>query len=320
MKMKTRLAALFLTMLMAALCCLPSFAVSKTYKNYAVLGDSIPTGYMLDGYKYAGRKKALWPIVPGSFPTYVAKGVNAKHTYMLAHSGYRTADLRRVLDPDFAGDYFNGRRLPNEPDSMTINQAELEKLRKKVISYLGKSDLATLTIGANDSFQVIIILQEMLQENTELLAELQAAGALDPNVSMKALQKMAMDSETLARIVEMELTSVQNFKTNFDAIIRRMHEINSNQKIVVTGLYNPMEMDGSIAPVLAPLIQALIQVFNDYMEKGSPYKDYYTYCPLRNINNYAGSGQLFANPDLPGDIHPTREGHRQIAEQILAVL
>ncbi|MBQ2436861.1 MAG: hypothetical protein II265_02095, partial [Clostridia bacterium] len=110
MKLTKRLLTVLLAAFMVALCFIPSLAVSKQYKNYAVLGDSIPTGYMLPGYQYAGRKKVLWPVVPNSYPTYVAKGVGARRTYMLAHSGYRTADLRRVLDPDFAGDYFNARR------------------------------------------------------------------------------------------------------------------------------------------------------------------------------------------------------------------
>ena len=268
MKHGKRLLAILLTVFMVALCCVPTFAVSKQYKNYAVLGDSIPTGYMMPGYQYAGRKKVLWPIVPNSYPTFVAKGVGAKNTYMLAHSGYRTADLRRVLDPDFAGDYFNARRLPKLPDQYAVDQAGLEKLRKGVIKYLKKSDLITLQIGANDSF----------------------------------------------------LASVQSFRSNFDVIIRRIHEINPDAKVVVMGLYNPLDVlkIGGISP--APLIQPLIQGFNDYMSFGSQYSDYYTYCPLEDIENYMGTGQLFANPELPGDVHPTARGHQQIAEQVLAVL
>lgn len=320
MKTMKRLSAVLLAILMIAICCMPSFAVSRKYKNYAVLGDSIPTGYMMPGYKFAGRKKVLWPVVPNTYPTIVAKGVGAKNTYMLAHSGYRTADLRRVLDPDFAGDYFNGRRLPTDPDSMVVNQEELEKLRKGVIKYLKKSDLITLQIGANDSFQVIVILFEMLLENQELMAEFQAAGALDPDLTMKALKKIAQDNETLLRIVEMELASVQGFRNNFSAIIRRIHEINPDAKVVVTGLYNPFDATYIAGLSPAPLIQPLIQGFNNYMEFGCEYKDYYTYCPLTGIENYLGTGQFFANPELPGDVHPTAKGHQQIAEQILAVL
>lgn len=320
MRFGKRTAAALLSVLMVVLCFVPSFAATKQYKNYAVLGDSIPTGYMLDGYKYGGRKKVLWPVVPNSYPTFVAEGVGAEHTYMLAHSGYRTADLRRVLDPDFAGDYFNARRLPKEADRYAVDQAGLEKLRKGVIKYLEKSDLITLQIGANDSFQVIVILFEMLRENQELLAELQASGAMDPNVTTKALEKIAQDNETLLRIIEMELASVQGFRNNFDVIIEKLRKINPNAKIVVLGLYNPLEClkIGGISP--APLIQPLIQGFNDYMKTGCKYSDEYTYCPLTNIENYMGTLQLFANPELPGDVHPTPKGHQQIAEQILAVL
>lgn len=320
MRKAKSLLALLMAVFMIVLCLVPSFAKPKTYKNYAVLGDSIPTGYMMPGYKYAGRKKVLWPVVPNSYPTYVADGVGAKHTYMLAHSGYRTADLRRVLDPDFAGDYFNARRLPKQADAYAVDQEGLEKLRKGVIKYIQKSNLITLQIGANDSFQVIVILFEMLRENQELMAELQAAGALDPEVTTKALQKIALDNETLLRIIEMELASVQGFRTNFDVIIRRIRELNPNAKVVVLGLYNPLECFKIAGLSPAPLIQPLIQGFNDYMASGSKYSGEYTYCPLKDIENYMGTLQLFANPELPGDVHPTPKGHQQIAEQILAVL
>ncbi|MBO7689688.1 MAG: hypothetical protein J6T14_02450 [Clostridia bacterium] len=320
MRMTKKLVAVLMTLLMVLICCIPAFAKAPKYDNYAVLGDSIPTGYMLPGYKYAGRKTVLWPVVPNSYPTFVAKGVGAKNTYMLAHSGYRTADLRRVLDPDFAGDYFNARRLPKLADTYAVDQAGLEKLRKGVIKYLKKSDLITLQIGANDSFQVIVILFEMLRENQELLAELQASGALDPNVTTKMLEKLAQDNETLLRIIEMELASVQGFRNNFDVIIKKIHEINPNAKVVVLGLYNPLECFNIAGISPAPLIQPLIQGFNSYMQSGSQYSKYYTYCPLTNIENYMGTLQLFANPELPGDVHPTPKGHQQIAEQILAVL
>ncbi len=320
MRMTKKLVAVLMTLLMVVICCIPAFAKAPKYDNYAVLGDSIPTGYMLPGYKYAGRKTVLWPVVPNSYPTFVAKGVGAKNTYMLAHSGYRTADLRRVLDPDFAGDYFNARRLPKLADTYAVDQAGLEKLRKGVIKYLKKSDLITLQIGANDSFQVIVILFEMLRENQELLAELQASGALDPNVTTKMLEKLAQDNETLLRIIEMELASVQGFRNNFDVIIKKIHEINPNAKVVVLGLYNPLECFNIAGISPAPLIQPLIQGFNSYMQSGSQYSKYYTYCPLTNIENYMGTLQLFANPELPGDVHPTPKGHQQIADQILAVL
>ncbi len=320
MKSAKRLIAMLLTVFMVALCCVPTFAVSQKYKNYVVLGDSIPTGYMLDGYKYAGRKTVLWPVVPNSYPTYVASGVGATNTYMLAHSGYRTADLRRVLDPEFEGDYFNARRLPKKADAYEVDEEALAKLRKGVIKYIKKADLITLQIGANDSFQAIIILFEMLKENTELLAELQAAGVLSPDLTLEAIQKAAEDVETLAHLVEMQLAAYNSFRASFDVVIRIIREINPTAKLVVVGLYNPLEVTSFAGISPAPLIQPLIQGINDYMESGSAYSNEYTYVGLTGIENYMGTGQIFANPDQPGDVHPTENGHRQIAEQILAVL
>ena len=224
-QLKTKLATVFLAVLMAAVCMVPSFAAAKTYRTYAVLGDSIPTGYSLPGYRFAGKATAVWPVVPGSYPEHVKWGVHASHIYMMAHSGYRTADIRRVLDPSFGGDYFNGRRLPTYPDSMKVDVAKLEQLRGEVIHHLRQADLITLNVGGNDVFQFLLILRDMIREDLVAVEDLQNLPALSPETTLKDIRQLAGNSETLYRILEMELKSVQDFYTNFDAIVRRIHEI-----------------------------------------------------------------------------------------------
>ena len=313
-------AALLLAAVMIAVCFVPSFAATRHYKNYAVLGDSVPTGYMLDGYRFAGKNKALWPVVKGSFPEYVARGVGAKNTYMMAHSGYRTADLRRVLDPSFAGDYFNARRLPTYKGTMTIDEAALAKLRKQVTNYIANSNLINLHIGGNDSFQFVLILRDMLRDDEAAIADLQQLQNIDLEAASKDLATLAGNSETLYRIVEMELKSIQDFQTHFDACVKRIHQINPNAKFVVIGLYNPIDCVRAGDLSLGLLIQPVMEVFNSYMRSGCPYHNYYTFVEPKNLETYVGTGQFFANPDQPFDVHPTRTGHRQLANQILALL
>lgn len=314
--------SMLLAVFMVALCIVPSFAKVPHYNNYAVLGDSVPTGYMLDGYKFAGKKKALWPVVKGSFPEYVAKGVGAKNTYMLAHSGYRTADIRRVLDPDYAGDYFNGRRLPTEAGTMTVDEAALAKLRKQVEGYLAKSDLINLHTGGNDAFQFILILRDMIEEDKLAVADLQQLQNIDLEAAMEDIGTLAGNSRTLIEIAKMEINAIRDFQTHFDAVVKQIHAISPNARLVVIGLYNPLDCAkvgiGDVS--LGLLIQPIIDVFNTYLESGCQYRDYYTLVEPKDLETYVGSGDFFANPDQPFDVHPTVNGHRQMADQILAAL
>ena len=319
-QLKTKLATVFLAVLMAAVCMVPSFAAAKTYRTYAVLGDSIPTGYSLPGYRFAGKATAVWPVVPGSYPEHVKWGAHASHIYMMAHSGYRTADIRRVLDPSFRGDYFNGRRLPTYPDSMEVNEAKLNKLRNEVIRHIEQSDLITLNVGGNDVFQFLLILRDMIREDRAAVEELQDLPALSPETTLKDIRQLAGNSETLYRILEMELKSVQDFYTNFDAIVRRIHEINPRARLLVLGVYNPLDnfKVGGVSANL--LIEPVMESYNTYYRSGCQYRKYYQFVPLRDIDTYVSAGRFFENPDMPVDIHPTKTGHRQIAQQILAAL
>ena len=317
---KTKLGTVLRAVLMAAVCVVPSFAAAKTYRTYAVLGDSIPTGYSLPGYRFAGKATAVWPVVPGSYPEHVKWGVHASHIYMMAHSGYRTADIRRVLDPSFRGDYFNGRRLPTYPDSMEVNEAKLNKLRNEVIRHIEQSDLITLNVGGNDVFQFLLILRDMIREDLVAVEDLQNLPALSPETTLKDIRQLAGNSETLYRILEMELKSVQDFYTNFDAIVRRIHEINPRARLLVLGVYNPLDnfKVGGVSANL--LIEPVMESYNTYYRSGCQYRKYYQFVPLRDIDTYVSAGRFFENPDMPVDIHPTKTGHRQIAQQILAAL
>ena len=275
---------------------------------------------MVTGVSRCGKATAVWPVVPGSYPEHVKWGVHASHIYMMAHSGYRTADIRRVLDPSFRGDYFNGRRLPTYPDSMEVNEAKLNKLRNEVIRHIEQSDLITLNVGGNDVFQFLLILRDMIREDLVAVEDLQNLPALSPETTLKDIRQLAGNSETLYRILEMELKSVQDFYTNFDAIVRRIHEINPRARLLVLGVYNPLDnfKVGGVSANL--LIEPVMESYNTYYRSGCQYRKYYQFVPLRDIDTYVSAGRFFENPDMPVDIHPTKTGHRQIAQQILAAL
>ncbi|MBQ6784687.1 MAG: hypothetical protein IJO82_02650 [Clostridia bacterium] len=198
--------------------------------------------------------------------------------------------------------------------------AKLEQLRGEVIHHLRQADLITLNVGGNDVFQFLLILRDMIREDLVAVEDLQNLPALSPETTLKDIRQLAGNSETLYRILEMELKSVQDFYTNFDAIVRRIHEINPRARLLVLGVYNPLDnfKVGGVSANL--LIEPVMESYNTYYRSGCQYRKYYQFVPLRDIDTYVSAGRFFENPDMPVDIHPTKTGHRQIAQQILAAL
>ncbi|MBQ8469382.1 MAG: hypothetical protein IJ547_02185 [Clostridia bacterium] len=327
MKRMKRLAALLLTALMMALCCVPTFAVSRKYDTYAVLGDSIAAGYMLPGYKFGGRTNAAWKVTKDSYPWHIANAVGAKKTYQMAHGGYRTSDLRLILDDNYKGDFINGRRLPSVGDTLVVDREALAKLKKDFRENISKADLITLNIGSNDATQAFAVLLELVDDDISIL-QAQAQMGLDPltnlGYTLAHVIELTTNSIYAARLAKLEVDAFTGFRSNFDTIISEILKLNSHAKLVVMGVYNPVEV-ASIDTLLTNIqfgqvLNPVMDIFNNYMEYSSPYRNKYTYVDMRNIETYVGIGQIDANPDILMDAHPTLKGHKQMADQVLTVL
>lgn len=327
MNRKKRLAAVLLTALMAALCCVPTLAVSRRYNTYVVLGDSIAAGYLLPGYKYGGKEIAAWTVTKGSYPFYIAKGVDASKTYQMAHGGYRTEELRLLLDDSYRGDIIGTRRLPTKNGGRELDEKAIARLKKDFRANIAKADLITLNVGSNDCTQAFAALRDMTEEDVSIAMSL-AFSDRDPistlGESLAYALKLTGDSVTMARLAELELESYLVFQQNFDAIVRQIRALNSHAKLVVLGVYNPVEVASVNLLLLnvqyGQLLNPVVSIFNTYMQSQSAYRDQYTFVPMRNIETYVGIGRLDMDPDILMDAHPTPTGHRQMAEQVLAVL
>lgn len=327
MNVTRKIVALLLTALMAALCVIPTFAAPARYNTYAVIGDSIAAGYMLPGYKFGGKKNAAWHLQEQSYPWHIARAVGAKRTYQMAHGGYRTSDVRLLLDDSYKGDFINGRRLPSVRGTMEVDWTAMKKLQREFRSNIAKSDLITVNIGSNDATQAFAVLRELVEDDVSIL-QAQAQMGLDPlenlGETLANVLKLTENSVTAARLVKLEADAFAGFSQNFDAIIREIRALNPHAKIIVMGVYNPVEV-ASVNTLLTNLqygqiVSPVFDLFNDYMQYRSPMAKEYTYVDMVNIETYVGIGQLDANPDLLMDAHPTARGHRQMAEEVLAVL
>lgn len=327
MNVTKKILALLLTAMMAALCVVPTFAATAKYNTYSVIGDSIAAGYMLPGYKFGGKKKAAWHLQEGSYPWYIARAVGAKKTYQMAHGGYRTSDVRLILDDTYEGDFINGRRLPSVGKTREVDWTAMKKLQKEFRSNIAKSDLITVNIGSNDATQAFAVLMELVEDDISIL-QAQAQMGLDPlenlGYTLAHVIQLTGNSIIAARLVKLEADAFTGFSENFDTIIREIRKLNSHAKIVVMGVYNPVEV-ASIDTMLTniqygQIVTPVFDIFNNYMQFQSPLSKEYTYVDMENIETYVGIGQFDANPDILMDAHPTARGHKQMADQVLAVL
>lgn len=327
MRSAKKILALLLTALMAVLCIVPTFAAPARYHTYSVIGDSIAAGYMLPGYKFGGKKKAAWHLQEQSYPWHIARAVGAKRTYQMAHGGYRTSDVRLILDDSYQGDFINGRRLPSIGKTRDVDWDAMNKLRREFRSNIAKSDLITVNVGSNDATQAFAVLRELVEDDVSIM-QAQAQMGLDPlenlGETLANVLELTGNSVTAARLVKLETDAFTGFSQNFDTIIREIRNLNSHAKIVVMGIYNPVEV-ASIDTMLTnvqygQILTPVFDLFNNYMQYQSPMTKEYTYVDMVDIETYVGIGQLDANPDVLMDAHPTARGHRQMADEVLAVL
>ncbi|MGX8691443.1 MAG: hypothetical protein ACSW70_02390, partial [Eubacteriales bacterium] len=172
--MKRLIAALIAVLTLTAVLSMSSFAATqktvKQYKVYTVLGDSVAAGYSHPGYDINhDYNKIEWNLVPGTYPAIVGKATGAK-VHQLAHSGYRSTDLRALLCNDFNGDGMSPLRLPSiNNDARHLNVDQLNVLRAAFQQDIRDSGLITVNIGINDSTQPLMITMETLQADLGIL-------------------------------------------------------------------------------------------------------------------------------------------------------
>ncbi len=302
---KKILLALTAVAMMVVLLTTSAFAAGKSSKKYVYtcFGDSVSAGYGLSGYENnpLDYGQFYWPTIENSFPDIIRDAKRAKIN-QFAHSAYRTTDLRVLLDRNFKGDTMAGYRLPStNNDERNIDWARVEQYRNVVEKAVKNSNLVTVEIGVNDASMPALNSTETFSDS------ITAAMTLD-------LMRVVKDVTFYPALMEGEVNAFLNFKTNFDAIIKCIHDYNPKAKIVVIGNYNPMKdyLMGAGA-ILNPIFDNQ----NNYMQNQSEMRKYYSYVDIADVKTHMN------DPDSPmygADFHPTYNGHRQIAERVLNVL
>ena len=195
-----------------------------------------------------------------------------------------------------------GYRLPSvNNDERNIDWTAVAKYRNEVEKAVRNSKLVTVGIGINDASMPLLNATEMFSDS------LTAALSLD-------FARVVKDVTFYGALAEGELNAFRNFSANFDAIIECIHNYNPKAKIIVIGNYNPAK---DYLMGMGAILNPIFDNQNNYMQNQSPMRQYYTFVDINDIKTHMNDPE---SEMYGSDFHPTFNGHRQIAERVLAKL
>ncbi len=232
------------------------------YKNYLLLGDSAASGYRdeisdNDADFNEENYESTYYRVPGSYADIIANAIIEDGSMTaLAAPGYRTIEMRYMLEDDFAAEctdeyLFYTSHLHVYDDlvcdchgvNMTPGSEHFRDAFKKSIA---EADLITLGIGGNDwgAYLGWVV--------ADLLREENVADKYITDIE-EILSKSTMDLSTIEKVVEIahiagalpELLQtlpealsygLGNFYSNWDIMIQDIYDLNPGATIMVVGM------------------------------------------------------------------------------------
>lgn len=290
-----RVIALVLSLvLMASLLSVAASAASasnvKHYSVYVNLGDSIASGY--------GQPNDQTPktLVPNSYGARIAYAVQADYYYAFAQRGFRTAEVRTLLDDSYNGDAITDSQEMKTASANYTTLAALKKQRGGYQKAVKQANLITLDVGFNDMW---IPMEHLVNQFT---------------------------GNTLGAVVTAPILAVQTvwewtaeFMINYAAIVNRLEELNPNATIILVGSYNPCDSWSLTGlPIgYGKLLGPIYDVMNLYKKTIAATHSNCTYVDVKGVDVGTKNLDLSQGGFEP---HPTAAGHQFMANQILAAL
>lgn len=294
-----------------------AFAANKPV--YTCLGDSNAAGYGTTGYVYS-RIPA-----PNAYHSLVANALNAE-LRDFGGGGYRTHEIRYMLDPDYEMDWAYAEICNGD-----VDKEQMDVYKADYIKAVADADYITIEVGSNDIMGddlgfAMLELYTPIQEIEDLKAKLGGSGSFDEalinilDTAASAIQFVKFAYSFYTRVQQ----SYIDFEENWDAIIRNIYRLNPDAKIVALSAIN--SFNNTSITVGSPiktgkLFDIIFTKINDWIENGSEYADTYSYCDISDmlLGELALTQEDFWEVYLP-KVHPTDEQHVEITERILDII
>ncbi len=312
---------LALMLLSGSMVCLAATPADKDlsgYKSYVLLGDSIASGWS-DVEDIESR----FVRVEGSYGAYVADDLGVEEYYPMACIGFRTIEMRYILEDDFEPDRF----LYYSIDDDLMDNVYAPAMREAIAN----ADLITLNVGGNDwgSFLGWHVFEEVDKakiENEQFMTELEKY-LEDENsvITADTIIEIAAYCNALpelAQVLPVALqTGLTNYFTNWNYMIEDIYAYNPDVTLLVIGMFDNSLQDPNSDKVIVnededPAVTELKRTLGQ------------TVCDIANSPMKEGAkkyGYIFV--DTTGtyceEYHPSRTengGHRFIADRILEAL
>ena len=280
--------------------------------------------------------------------------------HKMCFTGLRTSELLRFLygrdstwnkkmEKDWISqEYMDGVYSGFKPD-------DVKDLFDNAQQWVTDSDIIIVEIGANDVMTTVI---ENLFNPTGYFGTYKSK--LRTEETYKAMMDLAMKTGDLGVVVAKALELAKKagelplmmtamtkallegtmmFYTNYGKVIQRIYALNKDATVIAVGTFNPLNgvKISNKLPILeaSMLMEPNIRMMNTYIKTLAPYAlssryDYRyvddTKITLSGIDQYTLM-VLLTSPNLPyfnatktGPIHPNEDGHRYLADQILAAI
>ena len=287
---------------------------SKQYHNYEkvlLLGDSQASGY--SDYRDVYSE---FCYVEESYAAYVAKDLGAE-LLPFACPGFRTIELRYMLDDNYAGD----DRLFNAVPSLPREAFEASK--PYIRQAIKDADIITIGIGGNDwgayltwIMASVKLENKLPEEYRNALIQLLNNASVEDNMIAQIVDladQLNATDELAAALPEAMSYGVRNMRTNWNWLVEYIYENNPDVTLMVIGMfagdYKTAKGEPDVIIESDPVTSAIENYIVDF---GNEHV-------LENQEKY---GYIFV--DTRGTIveesHPTVAGHRFIADRILDML
>lgn len=346
---KKLVAALLAVMMTAALLMVPASAkTTNRYqgKSLVVLGDSIAAGFGLDErVPETTLTQALvmshGGFVKNSYPQLVRDryGFSKKTSVNLSRNMWCSTEFLRLLDPSFEAELCEPENAFDQyvSDYMMFPSEALKpgdtlKLAKTIKSDIKKADVLVFALGSND-IMTYSICKPLMKPFYQVFGR-QAAVVLSAATQREI--KTADTPEEVAKFLlgplDLNLLpqdvaqSTERFFKQYDRLLKIIYKLNPDVKVYSMGITAPFRgleiLDGVDEVMLSRLNEQVIKDVRNYMKYKSPYRNRTTYVEVGDVPGhvfYDVANPLFL-PEFILDVHPTKAGHKTIANRIGAKL
>ena len=283
------------------------------YKKVMLLGDSEASGFT----DY-GDEMSEFTRVDDSYAAYVADGFGAEFLPM-ACPGFRTIELRCMLDDNYdpVDDPYLFTKVPRTSKEDIL--AKAPEMRQGI----AESDLIIIGIGGNDwgaylgwTLEDVQFENRLPEEFRTQLREYLENATFEDDIIGKIIDLAdylnALD-DIAAVLPEAAYYAFSNLNKNWEFIIEYIYENNPDVTVVAVGMFPTYLKTEEGAPDVVTGPDPVSKLFEDAM---------ISYGNKHMIDNQEKYGYVYV--DTTGTVveicHPTKAGHRHIADRILEEL